>query len=109
LSRNDYFYALHHNPDGRETAARKFGSKEAALAALANEAGERLTFVDSGARSSSHTLKRFANTANRPAELLETFLATTADWAATIGDWAATERPPPPTVVTEKIKRKRPE
>jgi hypothetical protein len=83
LSRNDYFYVLHHNVNGRETTARKFGNRESALIALATEVGERLEFVADGVRSSSHTLKRFANVADQPGELLETFLATTEDWIAT--------------------------
>jgi hypothetical protein len=103
LSRNDYFYVLHHNPDGRETAARQFGNKEAALTALASEVGESLTFVEVGVRSSSHTLKRFANAADRPAELVETFLATNGDWGVT--DFPRRR----PAGMTIKIKRKRPD
>jgi hypothetical protein len=85
LSRKDYFYVLHHNPDGRETTARKFENREFALTALAAEMGDSLKFVANGVRSSSHTLKRFANTAGQPGELLETFLATSEDWVAM--DW----------------------
>ena len=85
MSRNDYFYVLHQNADGRETTARKYLNKEVALIALAAEMGESLNFVADGVRSSSHTLKRFANVAGRPGELLESFLATTEEWVAT--DW----------------------
>jgi hypothetical protein len=102
LSRKDYFYVLHHNPDGGETAARKFGNKEAALTALANEVGQSLTFVEDGVRSSSDTLKRFANAADRPEELLETFLATN-------GDWGPTDFPRRPAAMTIKVKLKRPD
>jgi len=85
LSRDDYFYVLHQNTDGRETPAHKYRNKELALIALATEVGENLQFAAYGQRSSSHTLKRFANLAGRPGELLETFLATTEDWVAI--DW----------------------
>ncbi len=85
MSRDDYFYVLHQNADGRETSARKYRNKELALFALATEVGESLQFAASGQRSSSHTLKRFANVADRRGEPLETFLATTEDWVAT--DW----------------------
>jgi phosphopantetheinyl transferase (holo-ACP synthase) len=102
MSRNNYFYVLHHNPHGRETAACKFGNKEAALTALANEVGQSLTFVEVGVCSSSHTLKRFANAADRPAELLETFLATN-------GDWGETDFPRRPAGTTIIVKRKRPD
>jgi hypothetical protein len=86
LPRNDYFYALHQNADGRETSARQYRNKEFALIALATEVGATLQFAAEGLRSSSHTLKRFANVSDRPGELLETFLATTEDWEAT--DWS---------------------
>jgi hypothetical protein len=94
LSRNDYFYVLHRNVDGRETTARQFENKEFALAALANEVGETLEFVSHSVRSSSHTLKRFTNTAGLPGQLLESFLVTTEDWVAVEPrrQWVATER-----------------
>jgi hypothetical protein len=83
LSRNDYFYVLHRNADGHETTARKYLNREVALIALAAEAGESLNFIAHDVRSSSHTLKRFANMAGRPGELLENFLVTTEEWVAT--------------------------
>ena len=97
LSRNDYFYVLHRNADGHETTARKYRNREVALIALATEVGESLDFVAHGVRSSSHTLKRFANVAGRPGELLENFLVTTEDWVGTVwgrkgGKMAATDR-----------------
>ena len=97
MSRNDYFYVLHRNVDGRETTARKFENRGSALTALAAEVGESLTFVADGVRSGSHTLKRFANVADRPGELLETFLATSEDWVAT--EW------PRPPVATQRRRR----
>ena len=83
MSRNDYFYVLHRNADGHETTARKYLNREVALIALAAEVGESLNFIAHDVRSSSHTLKRFANMAGRPGELLENFLVTTEEWVAT--------------------------
>jgi hypothetical protein len=99
LSRNEYFYALHRNADGRETSARKYRNKEVALIALPTEVGESLQFTADGLRSSSHSLKRFANVADRPGELLETFLATTEDWVST--DWL------PQRVETVKLRKRK--
>ena len=65
--------------------------------ALATEMGESLHLVAHGVRSSSHTLKRFADVAGRPGELLENFLVTTEDWVGTAwgregGNGVATDR-----------------
>jgi len=80
LSRNDYIYVLHCNTNGWETAARPFSDKESALTAFAAEVQESLQFASYGVRSSSHTLKCFANAAGQPGHLLEGFLVTTVDW-----------------------------
>jgi hypothetical protein len=78
VSRTDYFYVLHRNADGAETPARTYRSREFALLTLAAEAGQSLTFVEDGRRSGSHTLKRLANSAGRPGDVLETFLVRPA-------------------------------
>ena len=92
MHRNDYFYVLHHNLDGRETTAREFENRTI---------GVSLEFAADGVRTGSHTLKRFANVAGRPGELLETFLAATGDWV--------TNQPGQRVVRTIKVKRKRPD
>ena len=76
MPRSSYLYVLHRNVDGWETAPRRYSSKEFALLSFGAEVGESLKFIEDGGRSGSQTLKRFANRAEQPGELLETFLAT---------------------------------